>query len=123
MPYLFDLCSASARHDQTQNALTGAQETPSSGAREQRKEDKTAMTMSSDHPCPLPQAEQTEGAKTTWDTALRQGMPSVTLKLAMDRNGAVDDMSEGPKRFTSPASLDAGEQTDTRAVSGTGGGG
>ena len=35
--------------------------------------------------------------------------PSVTLKLAMDRNGAVDDMSEGPKRFTSQASLDAGE--------------
>ncbi|CAM9916983.1 unnamed protein product, partial [Laminaria digitata] len=33
--------------------------------------------------------------------------PSVTLKLAMDRNGAVDDMSEGPKRFTSQASLDA----------------
>lgn len=29
--------------------------------------------------------------------------------MAMDRNGAVDDMSEGPKRFTSQASLDAGE--------------
>ncbi|CAM9642558.1 unnamed protein product [Ectocarpus sp. 12 AP-2014] len=37
----------------------------------------------------------------------RREMPSVTLKLAMDRNGAVDDMSEGPKRFTSQASLDA----------------
>ncbi|CAM9218699.1 unnamed protein product [Ectocarpus fasciculatus] len=36
-----------------------------------------------------------------------RGMPSVTLKLAMDRNGAVDDMAEGPKRFTSQASLDA----------------
>ncbi|CAM9629334.1 unnamed protein product [Scytosiphon promiscuus] len=34
-------------------------------------------------------------------------VPSVTLKLAMDRNGAVDDMAEGPKRFTSQESLDA----------------
>lgn len=41
-------------------------------------------------------------------------VPSVTLKLAMDRNGAVDDMAEGPKRFTSQESLDAGEEIDTR---------
>lgn len=39
-------------------------------------------------------------------------VPLVTLKLAMDRNGAVDDESEGPKRFTSNASLDAGEWLD-----------
>lgn len=39
-----------------------------------------------------------------------KGAPSVTLKLAMDRNGAVDDMAEGPKRFTSQESLDAGEK-------------
>eukprot|EP00752_Nemacystus_decipiens_P018251 g16377.t3 len=36
-----------------------------------------------------------------------RGVPSVTLKLAMDRTGAVDDMAEGPKRFTSRESLDA----------------
>lgn len=42
-----------------------------------------------------------------------KGMPSVTLKLAIDRNGAVDNMAEGPKRFTSQESLDAGEQTGT----------
>jgi len=57
----------------------------------------------------------------------RQRLPSVTLKLAMDRNGAVDDMSEGPKRFTSQESLDAGERTgqphDTRNVRAGGGGG
>ena len=40
-----------------------------------------------------------------------RGAPSVTLKLAMDRNGAVDDMAEGPKRFTSQESLDAGENS------------
>lgn len=45
-----------------------------------------------------------------WGSA-GEGMPSVTLKLAMDRNGAVDDMSEGPKRFTSQASLDAGDKS------------
>jgi RibD C-terminal domain len=31
----------------------------------------------------------------------------VTLKIALDQQGAVDDLSEGPKRFTSEASLDA----------------
>ena len=31
----------------------------------------------------------------------------VTLKLAMDRNGAVDDLGDKAERFTSPASLDA----------------
>lgn len=36
------------------------------------------------------------------------GLPSVTLKLALDRNGAVDDLSDGPKRFTCPTSLDQG---------------
>lgn len=34
--------------------------------------------------------------------------PSVTLKMAIDVQGAVDDLSDGAKRFTSPASLDAG---------------
>lgn len=43
-----------------------------------------------------------------WGSGMGEGMPSVTLKLALDRGGAVDDMSEKPKRFTSPASLDAG---------------
>ncbi|CAM9989789.1 unnamed protein product [Ectocarpus sp. 6 AP-2014] len=47
------------------------------------------------------------GAAVTESRGRGRGMPSVTLKLAMDRNGAVDDMSEGPKRFTSQASLDA----------------
>ncbi|CAM9130308.1 unnamed protein product [Ectocarpus sp. 13 AM-2016] len=47
------------------------------------------------------------GAALTESRGGGRGMPSVTLKLAMDRNGAVDDMSEGPKRFTSQASLDA----------------
>ena len=31
----------------------------------------------------------------------------VTLKLAIDRNGAVDDLGDKAERFTSPASLDA----------------
>jgi riboflavin biosynthesis pyrimidine reductase len=31
----------------------------------------------------------------------------VTLKIAMDRNGAVDDLGDKAERFTSPASLDA----------------
>eukprot|EP00904_Undaria_pinnatifida_P006450 jgi/Undpi1/2935/HiC_scaffold_14.g06312.m1 len=49
-----------------------------------------------------------EGTGATGDGAsVGARFPSVTLKLAMDRNGAVDDMSEGPKRFTSQASLDA----------------
>lgn len=47
-----------------------------------------------------------------------KGMPSVTLKLAMDRNGAVDNMAEGPKRFTSQESLDAGEKTGMRGLRG-----
>lgn len=49
--------------------------------------------------------------KKDWGAGAGPGcrMPSVTLKLAMDRNGAVDDLSEGPKRFTSHASLNAGE--------------
>ena len=33
--------------------------------------------------------------------------PEVTLKIAMDRNGAVDDLGDKAERFTSPASLDA----------------
>ncbi|KAG5178331.1 riboflavin biosynthesis protein [Tribonema minus] len=33
--------------------------------------------------------------------------PLVTLKLAVDQQGAVDDRSEAPKRFTSSESLDA----------------
>ena len=32
----------------------------------------------------------------------------VTLKLAMDRNGAVDDLGDKAERFTSPASLVGG---------------
>ena len=31
----------------------------------------------------------------------------VTLKIALDRNGAVDDLGDKAERFTSPASLDA----------------
>ena len=49
-----------------------------------------------------------EEVEPDWGAGVGEGMPSVTLKLAVDRNGAVDDMSEGPKRFTSPTSLDAG---------------
>lgn len=54
-----------------------------------------------------------------WGTAATGGSgsnvyPSVTLKLAMDRNGAVDDLSDGPKRFTCQDSLDAGESKETR---------
>lgn len=56
----------------------------------------------------------------------RKRLPSVTLKLAMDRNGAVDDMSDGPKRFTSQESLDAGERAwqprDGRSCWSAGGG-
>lgn len=54
------------------------------------------------------------GAAVTESRGRGRGVPSVTLKLAMDRNGAVDDMSEGPKRFTSQASLDAGEETSVQ---------
>jgi hypothetical protein len=32
---------------------------------------------------------------------------TVTLKIATDRNGAVDDLGDKAERFTSPASLDA----------------
>lgn len=49
-------------------------------------------------------------------TSVSARFPSVTLKLAMDRNGAVDDMSEGPKRFTSQASLDAGKGVGWRCA-------
>ena len=34
-------------------------------------------------------------------------LPLVTLKIAVDENGAVDDLGMKSKRFTSPASLDA----------------
>ena len=34
-------------------------------------------------------------------------LPVVTLKIAVDENGAVDDLGMKSKRFTSPASLDA----------------
>ena len=36
-----------------------------------------------------------------------QNNVEVTLKLALDRNGAVDDLGDKAERFTSPASLDA----------------
>ena len=36
-----------------------------------------------------------------------QNNVEVTLKIALDRNGAVDDLGDKAERFTSPASLDA----------------
>ena len=39
-------------------------------------------------------------------TAPQQNV-EVTLKIAMDQNGAVDDLGDKAERFTSPASLDA----------------
>lgn len=54
-------------------------------------------------------AAQSKLTVTDWGTS-GSGLPSVTLKLAMDRNGAIDDLSSGPKRFTCQASLDAGKR-------------
>jgi len=34
-------------------------------------------------------------------------VPEVTLKIALDKNGAVDDLTQKPERFTSEESLDA----------------
>ena len=46
-------------------------------------------------------------ALATATAALTAPHVEVTLKIAMDRNGAVDDLGDKAERFTSPASLDA----------------
>ena len=46
-------------------------------------------------------------ALATATAALTAPHVEITLKIAMDRNGAVDDLGDKAERFTSPASLDA----------------
>lgn len=70
-----------------------------------------------DHPH-LSEQMGTNECKTAADWSFTDmSVPSVTLKIAVDRNWAVDDLSDGPKRFTSQASLDAGATSGRRQLS------
>lgn len=93
------------------DSLLGDDQEPASAKENGGAKPATMTDNEKDSGSAAPSAAEHDGKDETqhWGS-VGEGMPSVTLKLAMDQNGAVDDMSEGPKRFTSQASLDAGDK-------------
>ena len=57
-----------------------------------------------------PQVSRATTCAAALGSAAESTAPVVTLKLAVDKNGAVDDLGLTAKRFTSPESLDAGKE-------------